>query len=359
MKLRRDSWICALLLLGACTTSESAKEPAPATEHAISFGVEEYSLGRATLIENATQAEFRAQPFRVFAHLIPFPGAEPEDVFNDVYVAFDSYLNGWDYAPPKFWEPTGQYEFRGFWPSKSLVEGTATTASLVLGYSMASDNDDLMVAYYTCPTKNPDPNGNIQAVPLTFHHALSAVSVKFRTGLNAQQRYTVKNVYFTSLYLIGSLSFTQEYAITEKPAWKRPDGSSYWSPKSRAADDEISTQKVREWSGNEEVPITTDVDNPQYVTLPWQLMIPQSLLLEEIEGDRPVPGIAFTIEVEWGDEIEQKTMWLPLPTDTVDEWEPGKRYTYAIALHPNSFGLTVQTVPWDEVQGVAPDIEFN
>lgn len=337
----------------SCHSQE--EQPEIPNDASISFGIKSagYSNTRATLIDDETSADFRAKAFRVFAEHTP-QGGVPEDVFNDVYVSYDGRLTGWNYpGEPKMWAENGTYVFRGFWPSSTTVEGTATTSSLVFNYSTASDKDDLMVGYYTCPTRNPDSYGNVRYVGFHFYHALAAVRVAFKIGEEAKAAYTVKNVYFTSVYRIGSFSYTQ----TEDA----PITIDKWSPMLRAENDHLSVVRVREWKDGDEgvsgnVPVTTDDDNPQYLNLPWQLMIPQSLI---VGGNTPKPGVVVEVETQMNGytTTNKKEMTLPTPTD-LDSWKPGKKYTYTITLQPNSFDITVQSVPWDVVDAVAPDVEF-
>ena len=326
---------------------------------AMDFGVVAVdSSVRADLVDSQTSPLFRDKAFRVFASLSTTAEPEPVDVFNDVEVAYDGGgITGWNYGGGyRYWAPSGTYSFRAFWPSTTLVEGTATTTSLVLQYSTATDNDDMMVAYYTCQSGNPDTNGDTQPVSMKFYHALSAVAVRFFTNENSGCEYKVTNAYYTSIYRLGSLSFTQVYNPETPPAWKRGDGTSYWRAILRGNNDEYSVDRIREHSGTWSVPHTTDSANPQYVTLPWQLMIPQSLV---VESDQAKPGICFTVEVLWsGGEKIVKDIWLELPVATVDEWEPSKKYMYEVMLQSTSFDITVQTTDWEDIDAVCPDISF-
>lgn len=344
-----------ILMLALFISCSSGDEPQSQEPVSISFGVEstDYSDSRATLIDDENSTDFRSKAFRVFAEHTP-EGGVPQDVFNDVLVSYDGRLTGWNYpGDPKMWADNGTYEFRGFWPSTTAVEGTATTSSLVLNYSTASDYDDLMVGYYACPTRNPDSYGNVRYVGFNFHHTLSAVRVAFKIGEGANATYTVKNVYFTSLYRIGSLTYTQKNTD--------PVTNASWKPMLRAENDHLSVVRVRNWKAGDDgitgvVPPTMDDDDPQYLYLPWQLMIPQSLV---VTGSTPQPGVVVEVETNMDGYVtsNQKELALPKP-DGLDIWQPGKKYTYTITLQPNQFTISVQSVPWDKVDAVAPDIEF-
>lgn len=343
-----------IALLAAACNREPEVVPTPVTSNDINFDVENIvDDSRAELITGPSSEAFRAKSFRVFAEHTPEGGA-PQDVFNDVYVSYDGILTGWNYpAPYREWADDGDYVFRAFWPSTTMVEGTATTSSLVLQYSTAVNNDDMMVAYYACPTRNPDNYDRPRYVVLRFFHTLSAVRVAFKIGEHAQADYKVKEVYFTSVYRIGSLQYTQ----TNNTAIDL----NYWTGMLRAENDEFSTDKVRRWVDGDEgvsgdVPKTTDDSKPQYLYLPWQFMIPQSL---EVDYGELKPGVHVVVEAKLGGSTvtEDKELTLPLPAG-LDKWEPGKRYTYTISLQPNMFDISVQTTPWDEVDAVVPDIIF-
>lgn len=254
------------------------------------------------------------------------------------------------------WAEDGSYVFRAYWPSTtSLASATATTSSLVLEYSVKRNNDDLMVGYYTCPTRNPDNNGISQFVGIEFYHALAGVRIALNVGKNAKATYRVKNVYFTSLIYINSLAYTQTVSA--------PVDFSYWGATSgvRSENDQFGIDRIREWSDGDEgvdglVPKTADDADPQYLYLPWQLMIPQSLL---VNGSTPKPSVVVEIETTLDGSAHTSKKELALPTPAgLDTWLPGKLYTYTISLRPEAFNITVQSVDWDVVDGVTPDLEF-
>lgn len=346
----------ATSLIMACNSVPEGVEPEPKPEAcAIGFGVAD-SGTRSIIINNVNDSNFRAKAFRVFAEHTP-QGGTPTDVFNDVDVKYDGIYTGWNYdGAPKMWAEDGSYVFRGYWPSTtSLASATATTSSLVLEYSVTRDNDDLMVGYYTCPTRNPDKNGIPQYVGLEFYHALSGVRIALHVGENAKASYRVKNVYFTSLIYINSLSYTQTVSA--------PIDFSYWSASSgvRSENDEFGVDRLREWRDGDEgvdglVPSTINDEDPQYLYLPWQLMIPQSLL---VTGSIHKPSVVVEIETTLDGSVHTSKKELVLPTPAgLDKWLPGKLYTYTISLRPEDFNITVQSVDWDRVNGVAPDLEF-
>ena len=354
--------LLAAIIFAACSSSPDGVEPQePAS---INFGAD-INQTRSTLIHSVGELAATTKPFRVFAaHTatdvtapgIGVTGVELTDVFTNVDVKYDGRLTGWNYdGEPKMWESSGYYIFRGYWPSTTkLASATATTKSLVLEYSVKSNNDDLMVGYYACKTRNPDSYNNVQYVGFRFYHALAGVRVAVKIGSNAQASYQVKNVYFTSLIYNNSLAYTQTV--------NGPVNISSWGDAGvRSENDEFGVDRIREWKANDEgvdghVPPTIDDENPQYLHLPWQLMIPQSLL---VSGTTPKPAVVIEIETVLHGIKHTSIKSLDLPTPAgLESWLPGKLYTYTISLQPNNFNITVQSVDWDVVDGVAPDLEF-
>lgn len=351
------------IIFAACSSSpdgiEKPQEPA-----AISFGAD-IDQTRSTLIHNVGELAATTKPFRVFAaHTatdVTTPGIDVTDVvltdvFTNVDVKYDGRLTGWNYdGEPKMWESSGYYIFRGYWPSTTkLASATTSTKSLVLEYSVKSDDDDLMVGYYACRTRNPDSYDNVQYVGFRFYHVLSGVRIALKIGSNAKAKYRVKRAYFTSLIYTNSLAYTQTV--------NGPVDFSYWNAGAgvRSENDEFGVDRIREWNAVDAsdgvVPPTIDDANPQYLYLPWQLMIPQSLL---VSATTPKPAVVIEIETTLNGIIHSSEKSLTLPTPTgLDTWLPGKLYTYTIALQPNDFNITVQCVDWDVVDGVTPDLEF-
>lgn len=337
-----------LLIATACDKAEHPL-PEPEAPAVICFGSAHrttHSEARAsTLIEATNQAAFRAKPFAVYGDWIFDVETDSRyEIFRNQQVIYGSEgksPSGWNYTPPQHWQPMGEYDFRAYWPATATVMGTATARTLALEYSMLSSEEDLMVAYAHCKAGNDG-----LPVELRFHHTLAAVCVKFRcstTSLN----YRIKNLYFTSLYYIGALPYDATSA--------NPDLSSAWVlPGSRSYVDTQNfhlSERVREWSGERIVTQAADEFEAHY-----DLMLPQSLV---VAGATPQPAITFTLEVDWNTgSPDVVTTTVPLPTEVVNRWEAGKRYTYLVTAQPDKVDIEVRTTEWDPVDVTADDIIF-
>ena len=300
----------------------------------------------ATLVGDSSEAAFRAEPFSVYGDWIS-PNGDRHEVFHDVKVSYTTSHTaptGWIYDPVRYWQVTGDYEFRAYWPASSVVLGTATARTLALEYNMLLHNNDMMVAYVECPTKN---NGN--PVGLNFHHTLAAVAVKFQAP-GAECEYRLKNVFFTSLNYIGALP----YDLTDET----PDVTSEWvyAEGSRSfvdRDNILNSERLREWSSNEGrlIPASADAYPEEF-----DLFLPQPLKVDN--GIAP-PSITFTVDVKWTT-VDTITMTVALPTTSATGepmvWQAGKKYIYVITVQPDKFDVEVRTTDWDEVDASVGDI---
>jgi hypothetical protein len=341
--LRRLTYILCLAALTACVEVDNAPQQNNFAE-CITFGT--MPTRAATLISGSDEASFKAEPLAVYGDWITSNGTRHE-VFHDVRVRHTDdgkAPTGWIYDDVRYWQMDGRYEFRAYWPASATVLGTATARTLALEYNMLLHNNDMMVAYVECPTKN-----NGQPVGLGFHHTLAAVAVKFQAP-DAECEYRLKNLFFTSLNYIGALPYDltdQSPDVTEK--WVYADGArSYVNP-----DDIMASERLREWSSAEGrlIPASAD-DYPEE----FDLYLPQALAVEE--GIAP-PSITFTVDVKW-DEVDTITMTVALPTtNSAGEpmvWRAGKKYIYEITVQPDKFDIEVRTTDWNEVNGSVGDI---
>lgn len=338
------------LLLGGCTQSSVEPSPTPQQEgSAIRFSIAEAAQGRAaTLIGATDQAEFRAQPFSVYGDWIDPEDGSRTELFHDTYVAYTpgNSPSGWNYSPVQYWKGSGEYDFRAYWPASSSVLGTASAQNLALEYSMLTQNEDLMVAYAHCPTRN-----NGQSVELKFHHTLAAVAVKF-CSLKEGVTYRVRELFFTSLNYIGALPYFSTDAEPDvSESWIYAEGSRSYVNEQNI----LLSERLREWSDPAGRELTTSADDyPEE----FNLFLPQSL---QVEAGTPPPSITFTVDIEW-DTTDTVTTTIALPTtDSKGNemvWRAGKKYLYVITIEADRFDIEVKTCEWDRVDAVVGDIHF-
>lgn len=362
----KRNYIAMLLLLMAglvgCSKGEDSAAPVPdpeGEELSISFGAKSAdeksaasaaSAGRADLVEGSNSALFRSKPFSVYADwIMPDANQTRVEVFRDQQVTYEASSNtpaGWTYDPLKAWEYAGNYDFRAYWPATVKTMGTASARNLAIEYSTLTNDEDLMVAYTHCATRNEG-----RPVELRFRHTLAAVAVKFRTQ-QAGMTCRVKNFFFTSLNYLGALGYYDtDPAIDLTTRWFFADGA-------RAAvngENILLSQRLREWSSSAGVALTTSADDfPEE----FALFPPQAL---KVEGDTPKPSITFTVDIVW-DDTDTITTTVALPTlDSKGEemvWRAGKKYVYVITVEADRFEITVETSDWDDVKAVTGDIHI-
>ncbi|MBR2962187.1 MAG: fimbrillin family protein [Alistipes sp.] len=336
--------LCLVVSLMACQRVDSGRYDC---SDVITFGTLSETKSRAaTLVGSSDEATFRSEPFSVYGDWINSNG-ERHEVFHDVKVSYttdDDTPTGWIYDPIQYWQVVGEYEFRAYWPASAVVLGTATARTLALEYNMLQRNDDMMVAYKHCPTKN-----NGQPVDLSFHHTLAAVAVKFQAP-NAECEYRLKNMFFTSLNYIGALP----YDLTGTSQ----DVTNYWvyADGSRSFVDEdniMNSERLREWSSADGrlIPASAD-DYPEE----FDMFLPQALAVGEGVAQ---PSITFTVDVKWAT-VDTVTMTVALPTvNGAGEpmiWRAGKKYVYVITVQPDKFDIEVRTTEWDDVDATVGDI---
>ena len=333
--------------MAACIREINTPQGGALPDGAICFGTLSPDTSRAaTLIGGSDEEAFRAESFAVYGDWISTDNSRHE-VFHDVKVSYTESADaptGWIYDPIKYWQMMGSYEFRAYWPASSTVLGTATAKTLALEYNMLQHNNDMMVAYLECPTKN-----NGKHVELNFHHTLAAVAVKFQAP-DAECEYRLKNVFFTSLNYIGALPYNltdDEPDVSEE--WVYADGArSYVNP-----DDIMASERLREWSDPEGrlIPMSAD-DYPEE----FNLFLPQTLTVADGVA---LPSITFTVDVKWAT-VDTITMTVALPTtNSAGEpmmWRAGKKYIYVVTVQPDKFDIEVRTTEWDEVNASVGDI---
>lgn len=345
----RRTYILCISIIALLASCQKASNTPSVDENVIAFGtVPAGNTRAATLINNSDEEAFRAEPFSVYGDWIDTRGQRHE-VFHDVWVSYTTDAKaptGWIYDPIQHWQQAGDYEFRAYWPASSVVLGTATARTLALEYNILQRNDDMMVAYVSCPTKN-----NGQPVGLNFHHTLSAVAVKFQAP-DTECEYRLKNLFFTSLNYIGALP----YDSTDET----PDVTNEWVFAEGArsyvnTEDIMASERLRELTVPEGRLIPTSaVDYPEE----FDFFLPQAL---EVTPGTPLPSITFTVEVKWTT-TDTITMTVALPaTNSAGEpmvWQAGKKYIYVVTVQPDTFDIEVRTTEWDEVDATVGDLIF-
>lgn len=328
----------------SCQNSEEDSPSAPESD-VINFGMaidSDYSR-TASLVENVS--DMQSQPFCVFGDWTN--GERTTSIFKNTVVTYDSNPPaGWKYSPIQHWLASGDYEFRAYWPSTNPIAATSNTKTLALEYNMIVQNEDLMVAYKSCPTRSATVN-------LRFHHALAAVAVKFETkdDETSSYKYKVKNVYFAGLYYSGTLLYDATIETV--------DLTNSWQYAQRGnVDTEGGNESLRlcEWKDDEgRVVPSSATDYPEE----FNFFIPQSL---KVDDGVAKPIICITASIESDIETMDMTFNVTLPdTDKSGNervWHAGKKYVYIVSGHPSNYSVDVKVSDWDVINASVEDIQF-
>lgn len=328
----------------SCQNGEDDSPSAPECE-VINFGMSiggEYSRA-ASLVEKVS--DMQSQPFSVFGDWTN--GVRTTNIFKNIKVTYDSNPPaGWKYSPVQYWMPSGEYEFRAYWPSSNPIAATSNTKTLALEYNMIAQNEDLMVSYTSCPTRSA-------SVDLRFHHALAAVAVKFETKdeETATYKYKVKNIYFAGLYYSGTLLYNATL--------ENVDLTNSWQYAQRGTVDTDGGSKslrLREWNDDEgRVVPSSATDYPEE----FNFFIPQSL---KVDTGVAKPIICITASIESDDETMDMTFDITLPDTDKDGnervWQAGKKYVYIVSGHPSDYSVEVKVSNWDVINASVEDIQF-
>ena len=397
----------ALLLAGCLRTSYD-----PAPSKGISF-----SAGPALLQDGATKTgtlktgntfstgdAFLAWAWHNAAHQhFSFGTTTPVTLGN----------NGlWDYAPHQYWnwrEGEDYYDFLAVYPANAdIVHSAATLANPNLKATVTyvpttPPQYDLMVAGLRRTDKSVEP------VPLTFSHALSAVSVEVKNAEGSNEGgspLTITLVSAKFLNLIASSSITVTFdgtnlsytrsgdrnttsavlgpevpantqvapgygfpsqnIITRLTSWLQSN-TSLANPEALAEavyEDEVWTMSAadrQDWITGENTGLSEDEINALlgqiYAEDLWDLMIPQDLspndnlpALEIIyhKGD---PNTVFRETLPLNEIRNQAT------NQPITVWNPGIKYHYEIELRIGvGIVVTVTTTPWEVVEAETPGL---
>nr|WP_026367456.1 fimbrillin family protein [Bacteroides sp. 14(A)] len=241
-------------------------------------------------------------------------------------------------ANPYFW-PEGTLRFYAYSPQGPLYtnadekpefsDGTIlfqyTTPKSSDGTTDAEQQPDVLFAYAAASLAN-QPDGQ---VPLTFHHALSAI--KFVAGDIAGG--TIKQISIKNVYGEGSATYDASQEENPRFEWMfdeeaKPD-QSYTQTFNVKVDDALTgTQKI-----TDKDPVTTF------------MMIPQELTDDAL--------IEVVIDI---DEDGEKTLTGKIKSNGLAAWEAGKQYTYTISTNSINWTYVLEvtknvTIPFGSTTG--------
>jgi len=342
----------ALALWGGCARIDA---PEPDGNHTIGF-----SAGAQLLKDDVpTKAgTFKEGDFEVGDKIAVYGrrhgNNQTTDVFNGTIVEKKS-ASVWEYTPLKawYWISVGDYyDFLGVHPTGKGTSRMNIPGNLAIQtyYSISSSNYDLMYAIYRRYGSDID---RISAVPLTFSHALSAVSIVFDNDSNTQE-ITVNSYEFTNMIVEAYAKATLDAIGEPEILWintvRNGDAIRRVEPNATLTGKNLSGNHSYTGAFDFLIPTALDAASngvandeehmPRLVvnfTPTGQSAIETSILLKDIQRD-PLNG----------------------DTTPVDVWEPGKRYTYHVNIRMDGgVKIYVITTEWDIIYAETPGVMID
>lgn len=284
------------------------REALPEDGKAIRFSVEPavaVDLQTKAFDALPTEADFKSKDIMIYGTVTR--GTAPEVLFGgETLLSFNTAEGIWKYDPLRYWQQSGQYDFRAVSPYDAAISGSSAAKSDTVKTSFR-ENDDLMVASNHTATSNP--------VTLAFSHAEAAVRFVFKKGASETRTVQVTHFEVNNMYSSGSMKY-------------------YW--------DANANKDIIDWtpSGLKDAWLSTDTpltlsDSYQPVD-GWHLVVPQTL------GSDAKLSFSFTVEGE--DDTNYAVFPIPSGHNT---WEPGKTYEYQIDIDILSIDLSFTVDSWD------------
>lgn len=321
----------------------------------------------------------------------------------------------WDYeANPAYWVIGGEYAFRAYYPAGELNinEKLSSAKSLVIEMNTAKTQRDVLVAYNSYDTVTGLPIGVTEGdrkelqdpVTLNFRHAMSALRFRFKFVDDVKDGIYYSEDQLTSCWLeaekpeafalTGYLIYGdgESYAVEGLTNWRyqyypEPDvkfyrwqpqtGISFWNRNNSATFERETDQKIA-------TAFTTAIEGEEPVYGKellkhngWISIIPQpstgNVKLHFTTKDGGDADFSVTIPQTTGTALEIFEKYPDNPefqedpvhrTDEngnpipLDDFVPGFRYTYTIAISKTHAEITLGIAPWNRLDS-STDIRFN
>ena len=279
-----------------------------------------------------------------------------KDLFQGTRLIYDTGAgaNTWNYeGGDLYWLMGGKYKFRAYFPQKlnEYVVSSTNATTFVIQYPTHQVQEDLLLAYNTTDTNDPQTNLN-DPVELRLKHGLAALRFRIKANFANSDE-------LTSCYLQNS--DTRDFATSGMLAYgsETDEESISWV----MGYNPPVTERIYYWS-NDGIPFATDETGNATAAMAysetgttagemftqnngWLLILPQ-----------PSSGnLRFCFTTEQGDKAIY-TVTIPKVTERTDngdgtftestEYLPGKRYTYTITISRTDVELTLSVADWNE-----------
>ena len=334
------------LLLFSALLSACGREPVANPEKT------REAIGFSTSVSVETKTDYRDKPddatvllhvgseAGVFGTWIEDPDAAsptPVRVFNNTRLHCDdveSPLNPadsthsyWNYSPLKYWQNTGDYYFTAVFPYLPDDVRLRSEYFVQIAYK-AGSNLDLMVsrAY-----RRVTSSAGVKPVNLAFNHATSAVRFLFGKSSSSAGSFSLTDFQLMNLTVGGTLKVDTQ--ISENQAIQFSD----WTPGYKSNLSSVTNLPLP-------VPYPADPDDPEdYVQIGWYYMVPQDMSTDT--------AVKFSVSYNNEAPVTTEISLTDANGDSnTDQWLPNCVYNYYITLTTGALSLTVNAIPWDEVQ---------
>ena len=229
----------------------------------------------------------------------------------------------WEPSSNEYWPLEGRLDFHAFSPASASGVSISSNGVTATGYTITSEQQMTTDLCYASAVV-PDCDAHPAAVPMAFSHALTQVVVRVK----AADYYSNVSLALTSLSLGGI------YSVGDF-------NNGEWTNQATAYTYALSSTRTE---------LTYDAnENPEIKEVSKSVFIPQEL------AHNATMSIRYCITQTISDKTYTLTNPVTIPLcNTVNEWEPGKKYIYTLTIGMNNvITFTASAAGW---QGESEDI---
>ena len=256
---------------------------------------------------------------------------------------------------------TDYYDFLAVYPATAAPDAATTSAAnphLVISNTYAptrSSQYDLMVDGVR---RTADETSRDRTVAFNFTHRLCAVKVIIKNDSASDASFTLHSYYFKNMITRADWQAALDAGVVNF-TWSNPQRS---SDPFLGSDPGSDLNRTLPSSGTESER-TYDPGTANAATgteTGFDLMVPQTL---SPAGIKPAIFISYTKATDANPTTKSVSLQnIPVktgsgPQNTIDAWEPGKKYIYEITIRVGG-GVIVNviTTEWDEVEAETPGL---
>lgn len=357
--MKKSLYILAALAIAACTKTQTNLDTTSNGELAVVPVAR--NITKAAITDGLYPEENHLALFAYHAPGVPANNAS-ENPSTDYSQFVETYLYNTEYHCRKadinskiwsgfqssyYWPITGSLVFAGYSLPAPAAEGEASEAIGTVEYTLSTDK--LKIDGYT---QSVDPASTFdllyfgrtdrsynnrrtgEAIPLTFKHALSWITVEVKGGTGAlipNHVWSVTDVKLAGVQTTGTFTYTGT-AQENTP-------KVVWVPTDQKSDFVIYSSDFEDKDGNKvgARPLTSAMALIENVT-DGTLLIPQGAktLWVTIQYTSPA-GDTITENID-----------IDLATYTADGWEAGKKYTYQLTFDPLEIKVAPKVESWPD-----------